>query len=65
MKSASLLAVLLFSLVSIAQLVRLIFQIEVLIGGARVPMWASAIALFVAAGLAVALWRDARSAAAP
>jgi hypothetical protein len=61
MKPVSLLAVLVFSLVSLAQLTRLIFQIEVLVNGAAVPMWASVIGLFVAGALAVALWREARS----
>jgi hypothetical protein len=63
MKPASLLAVLVFSLVSIAQLARLVFQIEVLVNGAPVPMWVSVIALFVAGALAVALWREARQVA--
>jgi hypothetical protein len=61
MKPASLLAVLVFSLVAIAQLTRLILQIEVLVSGAVVPTWISVIGLFVAGALAVALWREARS----
>ena len=61
MKPASLLAVLVFSLVSIAHLARLIFQAEVLVGGAVIPMWMSVVGLFVAGGLAAALWREAHS----
>lgn len=61
MKPASLLAVLVFSLVSIAHLARLILQIEIVVSGVVIPMWASVIGLFVAGGLAVALWREAQS----
>ena len=61
MKPASLLAALVFSLVFIAHLARLIFQTEVLISGAVIPMWVSVVGLLVAGGLAVALWREAQS----
>ena len=61
MKPASLLAVLVFSLVAIAHLLRLISQVEILVGGAVVPMWVSVVGLLVAGTLAVALWREARS----
>jgi hypothetical protein len=61
MKPATLLAALVFSLVSIAHLARLILGTEVLVGGAVIPMWVSVIGLFVTGGLAVALWREAQS----
>jgi hypothetical protein len=60
MKPASLIAVLVFSLVAIAHLLRLVFQAEVLVGGATIPMWVSAVGLLVAGVLAVALWREAQ-----
>jgi hypothetical protein len=59
MKPASLLAVLVFSLVAIAHLLRLVFQTEVLVGGAIIPMWVSFLGLIVPGALAVALWREA------
>jgi hypothetical protein len=61
MKPASLLAVLVFSLVTIAHVARLIFRTEVIVGGAVIPMWVSVIGLFVSGALAVALWREAQS----
>jgi hypothetical protein len=47
MKPASLLAVLVFALVSIAHLARLIFQMEVVVSGVVIPMWVSVVGLFV------------------
>ena len=61
MKPASLLAVLVFSLVAVAHLARLVFGTEVQVSGAVVPMWTSVLGLLVAGGLAVALWREAKS----
>ena len=60
MKPATLLAVLIFFLVFLAHLARLILGIEVLVGGAAIPMWVSVVGLFVAGGLAVALWREVK-----
>ena len=60
MKPASLLAVIVLSLVSIAHLARLIFRAQITVGGAVIPMWVSVIGLFFAGGLAVALWREAQ-----
>lgn len=61
MKPASLFAVLVFSLVSIAHLARILLQTEVLVGGAAIPMWVSVVGVVVPAVLAVALWREASS----
>lgn len=61
MKPASLIAVVVFSLVAIAHLLRLIAQVEVLVGGARIPMWVSVVGLIVPAALALALRREAES----
>lgn len=58
MKPASLVAVVVFSLVALAHLLRLGFQAEILVAGATVPMWVSVVGLFVTGGLAVVLWRD-------
>lgn len=60
MKPASLLAILVLSLVAIAHLLRLVFQAEVLVGGAAIPMWVSVVGLIVTGALAVALWREAQ-----
>ena len=60
MKPASLVAVLVFTLVAITHLFRLVFQTEVLVGGATIPMWVSAVGLIVTGALAGALWREAQ-----
>lgn len=60
MKPASLIAVLVFSLVAAAHLVRLLFRLEIAIGGTAVPMWVSVVGFFVAATLAFALFREGR-----
>jgi hypothetical protein len=64
MKPASLFAVLVFSLVALAHGLRLVFQVDVQVGGAELPMWVSGFGLAVTAALAVALWRESGSDAA-
>ena len=59
MRSVSFLAALIFALVAIAHLLRLVFHVEVLIGGISIPMWVSVIATVIPAGLSVALFRQA------
>ncbi len=46
-----------FGLMSLAQLARLIIQPDVLIAGHSVPLWPSALAMVVLAGLSLWLWR--------
>jgi hypothetical protein len=60
MRPASLIAAFVFSLVAIAHLLRLIFQVQVLVGGATLPMWVSVAGAIVPGALAVALWREAQ-----
>jgi len=51
-------AVAIFSIVALVQLVRLLMGWEVTIQGFAVPLWASGVAVMVAAGLAVTVWRE-------
>ncbi len=60
MKPAPLLAAAIFALVAAAHLLRLIYQIELRVGGLEVPMWVSVLGLIIPGALAVALWRDAQ-----
>ena len=53
-------AVGLLSVVALVQLLRLVQGWEVSIGGVSIPMWASAVAVVVAAGLAAMLWIEMR-----
>ena len=45
-----------FALVCLAQLFRLVKQVEVIAGGHRIPLWPSAIALVITGSLSIWLW---------
>ena len=61
MKPFTTVAVAVFSLVALLQLLRVVLGWEVLIDGVHIPVWASLVAFVAAAGLAVLLWRENRS----
>ena len=58
MKPFTMLAVLFLSLLALLQLARVLLGWVVVVNGFAVPLWASALAALVAAGLALMLWRD-------
>ena len=60
MKPFTTVTVVVLSLIALLQLVRFIAGWEVTVNGISIPLWASAIAFLVAAGLALMLWREAR-----
>jgi len=60
MKPFTTIAVVVFGLVALLQLLRVIFGWEVTVNGTVIPIWASAVAVVIAAGLAVMLGREAR-----
>ncbi len=60
MKPVAWIVTLFLGLVALAQFLRLVFQVEVVAGGVRIPLWASAIACVVTGGLAILLWRESR-----
>ncbi|MCU0990702.1 MAG: hypothetical protein MUE63_14265 [Xanthomonadales bacterium] len=60
MKTGTLLAVILFSLVALAHLLRLIFGTEVIVAGTPVPQWVSAVAVVVPAVIAWLLWKESK-----
>lgn len=60
MKPIARLATIFLALVSITQFLRLVLQVEVMAGGVRIPLWASAVACVVAGGLAILLWRESK-----
>lgn len=60
-KPFTLVAVVVFSLVSVLQLLRLLLGWDITINGIAIPLWASGVAVVVAAGLAVMVWRERRS----
>jgi len=59
MKPAPLLAAIVFSLVAIAHLLRIVFRVEIIIGGVAIPIWVSILATVIPGALAVALFREA------
>jgi hypothetical protein len=60
MKPFTHLAIAVFALVALLQLVRVIMGWEVSIAGVAIPAWASAVAFLLAATLAVMLHRELR-----
>lgn len=60
-KPFTLVAVVVFSLVALLQLLRFVLGWDITINSMPIPLWASAVAFVVAAALAVAVWRERRS----
>ena len=60
MKPFTTIAVVVFAVVALLQLTRMAMGWEVVVNGWAIPIWASGIALIVAAGLSFMLWREAR-----
>ena len=59
MKPFTTVAVVLLALIAVLQLLRFILGWEVTVNGLSVPVWLSAIAFVITAGLAVMVWREA------
>jgi hypothetical protein len=62
-KPFTIVAVVVFSLVALLQLLRVVSAWEVTVNGITIPIWASVIAFVVAAVLAAMLWREAHQSA--
>ena len=61
MKPFTTIAVALFALIAVAHLLRLFASWEVIVAGFVIPVWWSAFGLFIAGGLALMVWREART----
>jgi hypothetical protein len=61
MKPFTIVAVVVFAVVALVQLLRVVLGWDVAINGVHVPLWASVVASVVAAGLAVMVSREART----
>jgi hypothetical protein len=59
-KPFTLIGVVLFSLIALLQLLRFILGWQVTVNGVTIPVWVSAIAFVIAAGLAAMVWRETR-----
>jgi hypothetical protein len=60
MKPFTAIAAVLLALIAMLQLLRLILAWPVSVNGVLIPVWVSAIAFLVTAGLSVMLWRERR-----
>jgi Na+/proline symporter len=60
MKPFSAIAAVIFSILSLAHLLRLYFRWEVIVNGFVLPQWISVPACILPAALAIMLWREAR-----
>jgi len=60
MKPFTAVAAFVFALVAVLQLIRFLMEWEVTVNGMVVPLWASAVACVIAAGLAAMLVLEAR-----
>lgn len=58
MKPFTLIAIAVFSMVALLQLLRFVMGWEVTVNGVAIPIWASGIAFLIAATLAFMLWRE-------
>ena len=61
MKTFTMLAVVVFTLVALAQLLRVVLGWEVVINGFVIPPWVSLVACAIAALLAAMVWRENRA----
>jgi membrane protein implicated in regulation of membrane protease activity len=60
-KPFTVVAVVVLSLVSLLQLLRLVLGWPITINGVAIPLWASGVAFVFAAALAAMVWRERRS----
>ena len=58
MKPVAWLTTLFLALVALTNVLHLVFPVEMVAGGVRVPLWASALARMFTSGLATLLWRE-------
>jgi hypothetical protein len=61
MKPYTTAAAVLLGVVALAHLYRLIRPFDIVVAGWAVPQWVSAVALVVAGGISVMLWRESRT----
>ena len=60
MKPFTAATLMILALVAIVHVLRLLVGWSVTINGTDIPMWVSAVAFVITAGLAVGLWRETR-----
>jgi len=61
MKVFTAIAVAIFAIIAVAHLLRLFTGLQISVSGFNIPVWWSAPAFIIAAGLAFMLWREGRT----
>ncbi len=65
MKPATLVTIIFLVVVALIHLLRLLFRVEVTVGGDILPLWVSMFAVVGPGALAIWLWREQRARPAP
>ncbi|MGD2129012.1 MAG: hypothetical protein PVJ33_07025 [Lysobacterales bacterium] len=60
MKIGSLLAAVLLSIVAVAHLLRLLFAVDIVVGGYVIPQWVSVGGVVLPGLIAMMLWKESR-----
>ena len=60
MKTGSILAIIVFTFVAIAHLLRLIYNMDVTVGEWNIPQWVSVLAVIGPTTIAIMLWRESK-----
>ena len=60
MKTGTLLAIIVFTIVAVAHLLRLVDGTQIVVGSTTIPMWVSVLGALVPGLIAVLLWKEAR-----
>jgi hypothetical protein len=60
MKTGTLLAIIVFTIVAVAHLLRLVDGTQIVVGSTTIPMWVSFVGVLVPGLIVVLLWKEAR-----
>jgi hypothetical protein len=60
MKTGTLLAIIVFTIVAVAHLLRLVDGTQIVVGSTTIPVWVSFVGVLVPGLIAVLLWKEAR-----
>jgi hypothetical protein len=61
MKTGSLLAIIVFTIVAVAHLLRLVDGTQIVVGSTTIPVWVSFVGVLVPGLIAFLLWKETRS----
>jgi hypothetical protein len=61
MKTGSLLAIIVFTIVAVAHLLRLVDGTQIVVGSTTIPMWVSFVGVLAPGLIAFLLWKETRS----